>query len=247
MRRSGLDWAGQQLLTTCRIVPFPLPWAPTSMPDCILRSPNSFEHSILRSSPSLAVLPIFPTVPCNCPTWESIIFTSGLHSSAVVTLGQRMKPLCSQQGPMMQSISPGGQQPQPFELECAMSHMQASHFIPSQALMIATERRWNQRWGCLFALDITYNQSLRALSSEPLATNERIQLASGIGNQWHFGRAHLALLHGWVWTNPDHILGRRHLHTALAYEINEHISFEMGLRSFSLRADYSFLGIRCRL
>ena len=118
---------------------------------------------------------------------------------------------------------------------------------PISSAMIATERRWNQRWGCLFALDITYNQSLRALSSEPLATNERIQLASGIGNQWHFGRAHLALLQGWVWTNPDHILGRRHLHTALAYEINEHVSFEIGLRSFRLRADYTFLGIRFRL
>ncbi len=113
---------------------------------------------------------------------------------------------------------------------------------PVSSFMVGAERRWNMRWGCLIALDLTYNQSLRAISFDPLSVNDRIQFASGIGNQWHFGRAHLAMVHGWVWTNPDHILGQRHLHTAFAYEAGELFFIELGLRSIRLRADYTLFG-----
>ena len=98
-----------------------------------------------------------------------------------------------------------------------------------------------------FALDLAHNQSLRQFSEIPLTMAQKLQLSSLAGVNLYFGRAQLMLLQGWVWTHPDEALGRRHLQAILAYDANPSWAIEMGLRSFRLRADYPFLGIRYRL
>lgn len=97
------------------------------------------------------------------------------------------------------------------------------------------------------ALDLAQNNSLQQFSSTQLSAAERLQLATLVGINLHFGRAHLMLLQGWVWTRADQALGRRHLQAILAYEINPNWAIEWGLRSFRLRADYPFIGIRYRI
>ena len=59
-----------------------------------------------------------------------------------------------------------------------------------------------------------------------------------------FGHAQLMLLQGWVWTRPDEALGRVPFQAILAYAVRPSWAIEMGLRSFRIRADYPFIGIR---
>ena len=73
---------------------------------------------------------------------------------------------------------------------------------------------------------------------------QKLQFSSLAGVNLNFGRAHLMLLQGWVWTHPDEALGRRHLQAILAYDVRPSWAIELGLRSFRLRADYPFIGIR---
>lgn len=114
---------------------------------------------------------------------------------------------------------------------------------PMSSAMLNLERaKWNH-WGMIIASDVTFNQSLRENAKQALSVPDRIQLASGIGAILHFGNVDLQLVEGWVWTNPDVALGRRHLAATLAYSINSNLKIEMGLRSFRLRADYAFAGL----
>lgn len=94
------------------------------------------------------------------------------------------------------------------------------------------------------ALDLAHNQSLRQFSEIPLTMPQKLQFSSLAGVNLNFGRAHLMLLQGWVWTHPDKALGRRHLQAILAYDVHPSWAIELGLRSFRLRADYPFIGIR---
>ena len=94
------------------------------------------------------------------------------------------------------------------------------------------------------ALDLAHNQSLRQFSEIPLTMAQKLQFSSLAGVNLNFGRAHLMLLQGWVWTHPDEALGRRHLQAILAYDVRPSWAIELGLRSFRLRADYPFIGIR---
>lgn len=94
------------------------------------------------------------------------------------------------------------------------------------------------------AIDLAHNQSLRQFSDTPLTMPQKLQLSSLAGVNLHFGHAHLMLLQGWVWTHPDEALGRRHLQAILAYDAHPSWAIELGLRSFRLRADYPFIGIR---
>lgn len=94
------------------------------------------------------------------------------------------------------------------------------------------------------AVDLAHNQSLRQFSDTPLTLPQKLQLSSLAGVNLHFGHAHLMLLQGWVWTHPDEALGRRHLQAILAYDAHPSWAIELGLRSFRLRADYPFIGIR---
>lgn len=97
------------------------------------------------------------------------------------------------------------------------------------------------------ALDLAHNQSLRAYHLQPLNPREKLQLSSLLGVNLHFGNAHLMLLQGWVWTRPDEALGRRHLQAVFAYAFGTQWAIEAGLRSFRLRADYPFIGLRFSL
>ena len=94
------------------------------------------------------------------------------------------------------------------------------------------------------AIDLAHNQSLRQFSETPLTMPQKLQLSSLAGVNLHFGHAHLMLLQGWVWTHPDEALGRRHLQAILSYDARPSWAIELGLRSFRLRADYPFIGIR---
>jgi len=114
---------------------------------------------------------------------------------------------------------------------------------PISTLIFHLERAKRNHWGMILASDITYNQSLRENADQALTVPDRLQLSSGIGAILHFGNVDLNMVEGWVWTNPDIALGRRHLTATLAYSVNPDIKIEMGLRSFRLRADYAFLGL----
>lgn len=94
------------------------------------------------------------------------------------------------------------------------------------------------------ALDFAHNQSLRQFSEIPLTMAQKLQFSSLAGVNLNFGLAHLMLLQGWVWTHPDEALGRRHLQAILTYDVRPSWAIELGLRSFRLRADYPFIGIR---
>ena len=100
----------------------------------------------------------------------------------------------------------------------------------------------NHAWA--LALELAHNQSLRQFSDIPLTMAQKLQFSSLAGVNLNFGHAHLMLLQGWVWTRPDEALGRRHLQAILAYDVRPSWAIELGLRSFRLRADYPFIGIR---
>ncbi len=119
------------------------------------------------------------------------------------------------------------------------------HPTVSAGVYAQSRRRRTHSW--TLALDLAHNQSLQQFSAEPLSSAQRLQLASLAGINLHFGRGHLMLLQGWVWTQPDEALGRRHLQSVFAFDLSSLWAFEMGLRSFRLRADYPFIGIRHRL
>lgn len=117
---------------------------------------------------------------------------------------------------------------------------------PTVSTGIYAQKRTNAATSWVLALDIAHNQSLQQFSETPLSTADRLQLGSLTGINLHFGRGHLMLLQGWIWTHPDQALGRRHLQAVFAYDISQRWAIEMGLRSFRLRADYPFIGIRFR-
>lgn len=118
----------------------------------------------------------------------------------------------------------------------------AKHPLVSSGLYV--QREVNGFYGWTGAIDLTHNQSLRAYHLEPLTPREKLQLSSLVGINVHFGNAHLMLLQGWVWTRPDEALRRRHLQAVFAYDVHERWALEAGLRSFRLRADYPFIGLR---
>ena len=119
------------------------------------------------------------------------------------------------------------------------------HPTLSASLYFQRSARRTHDW--TIALDLAHNQSLQQFSDVPLTTAQRLQLSSLAGINLHFGKGHLMLLQGWVWTHPDDALGRRHLQAVFAYDLNSSWAIELGLRSFRLRADYPFLGMRFRL
>ena len=114
---------------------------------------------------------------------------------------------------------------------------------PVSSCMAGVLRHYSTRFAAVVAADLSYNQSLRETTGIALSAMQRTQWASQLGVDVCFGRAHLVLLQGWVWSNPDAALGRRHLHAAFGYELWPQWRLEIGLRSFRLRADYAYLGI----
>lgn len=116
------------------------------------------------------------------------------------------------------------------------------HPILSGALYAERSIKPSHSWA--FALELAHNQSLRAYQPEPLRTGEKLQLSSLAGVNLHFGNLHLMMLQGWVWTRPDQALGRYQFQSILAYDCASSWTIELGLRSFNLRADYPFLGVR---
>ena len=98
----------------------------------------------------------------------------------------------------------------------------------------------------VLAVDLAHNQSLRQFSETPLSMTQKLQLSSLAGVNLNFGHAQLMLLQGWVWTRPDDALGRLPFQAILAYAVRPSWAIEMGLRSFRIRADYPFIGIRYR-
>lgn len=116
------------------------------------------------------------------------------------------------------------------------------HPILGGALYAERSKKPSHSWA--FALELAHNQSLRAYQLEPLLPWEKLQLSSLAGVQLHFGNLHLMMLQGWVWTRPDQALGRYQMQSILAYDCAPSWSIELGLRSFNLRADYPFLGVR---
>ena len=139
--------------------------------------------------------------------------------------------------------SPGGIVRLQCELACGMSTCPAEQNTHRQ-LRFYVQRQVNGAYDWTAAIDLAHNQSLRAYHLEPLATHEKLQLSSLIGINLHFGNAHLMLLQGWVWTRPDEALRRRHLQAVFAYDVHNRWALEAGLRSFRLRADYPFIGLR---
>ncbi|HBP45295.1 MAG TPA: hypothetical protein DD635_05295 [Flavobacteriales bacterium] len=115
---------------------------------------------------------------------------------------------------------------------------------PTVSAGLYAQKRANVTHAWVLALDLAHNQSLRQFSTNSLTTLQRLQFSSLAGINLHFGRGHLMLLQGWIWTQPDKSLGRRHLQALFSYDFNQKWAIEMGLRSFRLRADYPFLGIR---
>lgn len=107
-----------------------------------------------------------------------------------------------------------------------------------------TQRITSEAFAWTGAIDLAHNQSLRAYHIAPLAPLRKLQLSSLFGIQLTFGNSQLMLLQGWVWMNPDEALGRRHLQAVFAYDMHKHWAIETGLRSFRLRADYPFIGLR---
>jgi hypothetical protein len=116
---------------------------------------------------------------------------------------------------------------------------------PISSCMVGIRRHFSTRFAAVAATDVSYNQSLRETTGVALTAQDRTQWASQLGVDIRFGQAHLFLLQGWIWSNPDVALGRRHLHAAFGYEIWPQWCLEIGLRSFRLRADYAYLGV-CR-
>jgi len=116
---------------------------------------------------------------------------------------------------------------------------------PITSCMVGIRRHFSTRFAAVAATDVSYNQSLRETTGVALTAQDRTQWASQLGVDIRFGQAHLFLLQGWIWSNPDVALGRRHLHAAFGYEIWPQWCLEIGLRSFRLRADYAYLGV-CR-
>ena len=116
------------------------------------------------------------------------------------------------------------------------------HPIVSGSLYAERSTKPGLSWA--FALELAHNQSLRAYQIEPLRPGQKLQFSSLAGVDLHFGNMNLMVLQGWVWTRPDQALGRHLLQSILAYDCSPVYSIELGLRSFNLRADYPFLGVR---
>lgn len=100
-------------------------------------------------------------------------------------------------------------------------------------------------WSGTCAFDLTYNQSLRdnGFPEPAIDPIDRIQTALLAGGRWHLGKTALTILQGWILSHPDRELGRRHLLVTIQAPICPEIRMEVGLRSFSLRADYPFIGL----
>tara|TARA_B110000285_G_scaffold232920_2_gene305289 strand:+ start:815 stop:1978 length:1164 start_codon:yes stop_codon:yes gene_type:complete len=117
---------------------------------------------------------------------------------------------------------------------------------PTTSWMNSVHYRHRERhnWSWSAAFDLGFNQSLRVNGSPDAASDpsRRLQSALLIGARCHYGRMALTLMEGWMLTEQDKELGKRHLHTALQYAVTPDWRIELGLRSFRLRADSPFLG-----
>jgi hypothetical protein len=118
---------------------------------------------------------------------------------------------------------------------------------PTTSWMTSVHYRHRKRhnWSGSAALDLGFNQSLRITGSQDASTDpsKRLQTALLIGARCHYGRTALTLMEGWMLTEQDTELGKRHLHTALQHAVTPAWRIELGLRSFRLRADCPFLGL----
>lgn len=102
---------------------------------------------------------------------------------------------------------------------------------------------------------LTYNSSLRFYhensrvyspqNPDPTGSTpwRRIQPAGLLGFYWNLGATRITIFQGWILSHPDPILGRRHLHIAVSQAISRSVRFEIGLRSYNLRAEHAFLGV----
>ena len=115
---------------------------------------------------------------------------------------------------------------------------------PTVSVGAYAERKATATHSWVLAVDLAHNQSLRQFSETPLSMPQKLQLSSLAGVNLHFGHAQLMLLQGWLWTRPDEALGRVPFQAILAYAVRPSWAIEMGLRSFRIRADYPFIGIR---
>ncbi|MGB0249154.1 MAG: hypothetical protein ACPF91_03895, partial [Flavobacteriales bacterium] len=115
---------------------------------------------------------------------------------------------------------------------------------PTVSVGAYAQRKATATHSWVLAIDLAHNQSLRQFSETPLSMPQKLQLSSLAGVNLHFGHAQLMLLQGWLWTRPDEALGRVPFQAILAYAVRPSWAIEMGLRSFRIRADYPFIGIR---